>query len=148
VNADNYAGVQKRAQKQFLDLVLAEQAHYGIKGPEALTRVSNRNPELKGLANYEITPQEAFSRAPALEEKLLNRERKPTATLQVKANRLFEKLINDEKQGGKSNFAAYRLVMNRDSVLCDLVNRKITTDEAFERQPSLRERIEKVYVPE
>jgi hypothetical protein len=39
VNADNYAGVQKRAQKQFLDLVLAEQAHYGIKGPEALTRV-------------------------------------------------------------------------------------------------------------
>lgn len=153
VNADNYAGIQKRAQKHFLDLVADEQTRYGIKGAEAFMRVSNRDPELKALASYEVDPRDAFRGNPALEDKLLNRQVKPMddAEIQQKARVLFDKLVNEARRGirnageASATFAAFRTVQNREPVLCDLVNKKITPQEAFERDGELRSRLKKIY---
>lgn len=148
VNPDNYAGVQKLAEKYFSELVGQEQALYGIGFAQAFSRVANRELVLRKLANYEMAPQEAFAHAPELQVKLLNREQPSNpGEVPLRAKRLFEQLVNDEMRGGKSHLRAHSVVMNRDRVLCDLVNNKITPAEAFQREPSLRERIEKVYVP-
>lgn len=144
-NADNFAGVQKRAARYFGDLVSREQAAYNISYSQAFSRVSNWERELRRLANYEMTPQEAFESAPALKDKLLNRDKAASAgEIQARAKRLFESLINKEK-ASMSHLAAYRVVMNRETALCDLVNGKITPEEAFSRQSDLEARIANLY---
>ncbi len=77
VDEGNIAGVQKKAVQHFMELVRQEQSLYKIPPSQAYSRVQNREETLTALANFTISPSEAFSREPGLREKLLPEHRQP-----------------------------------------------------------------------
>ena len=143
VDEGNFAGVQKRAEKYFGELVQAEQNLYNIPFSQAFMRVTNRQPVLRALANYEIAPPEAFAQTPELREKLLpktaSRENKPIndAAVQAKALRLYNRLVSEEIGHGLSQFAANRRVMEKHTILCKLLNREISPKGVLNLFPEL-----------
>jgi hypothetical protein len=148
----NVAGVQKRAAQLFEQLVRQEETASQVSYSLAFIRIKNRETVLCDLANYQITPEDAFGRDPELRKKLMplshsvaNRqnERINPAEILAKASQLFGRLVHQEQTAARIDYrSAFQRVMNREKNLCDLVNTKITPAQALARDPELRNRLE------
>ncbi|MGA9452605.1 MAG: hypothetical protein WBW41_14815 [Verrucomicrobiia bacterium] len=143
-------GIQKRAGKLFEQVVRQEQTQNGITYRDAFVKCLNREHTLVALSNYQMTPDDAFSRQPELRAKLLplssggvsNRVSADPATVRVKAQQLFGRLVRDEQaKPGVSYTAAYQRVMNRETTLCDLIDKKVEVEQALAADSTLRERL-------
>jgi hypothetical protein len=145
VDGDNMAGVQKKAEKLFSELVQREQTQSGVPFSQAFTLVTNREKTLRDLANYTIAPREAFERAPGLREKLLGtageNKTPDDATVQANSTRLFNRLVQEELNTGASQPVAFRRVQAEHTILCKLVNREITPKGALALEPELRAKL-------
>lgn len=74
-------------------------------------------------------------------ERVLNRNN-PKDAIQKEAARLIEQLAHKEEYlSGIPYRLAFIVVTNRETVLRDLASAKITPDEAFTREPGLRNRL-------
>jgi len=140
---NNMAGVQKKALRHFFDLVVQTEVHLGIPKTQALTHVANRETTLTDLANYKISPREAFERDPGLKAKLLGAGSEGTTpddvTVQANAQRLFNRLLTEKMSAGKSRLHATTVLMREEPILCKLINREITPKGAFVLEPKLRD---------
>lgn len=75
---------------------------------------------------------------------VLNREKENggSQAVQFKAVKLFGRLANDEQLATKSDFAtAWKRIVNREPVLNQLASGKCTAEEAFAKEPALRNRL-------
>lgn len=147
VDEGNMAGVQKKAEKLFSELVQKEQTLLGIPRSQAYTRVFNREKTLRDLANYTITPREAFERQPDLQGKLISGAPKienkaiDEGAVLTNAAQLFSRLLHEEISAGASYPVAYRRLQDKHTVLCKLYNREITAFGAFALEPELKAKL-------
>lgn len=139
---DNMAGIQKQAMRYFFDLVAEAEERLGIPKIQALTHVANRETALCDLANYKISPREAFERAPELRGKLLGDDKMPDdTTVLSNAKQLFNRMVKEKMSAGASQLAATMRVQGEQTILCKLINREITPKGAFVLEPGLREKL-------
>ncbi|HTR41504.1 MAG TPA: phage protease [Pseudomonadales bacterium] len=144
VDEGNMAGVQKKAERLFSDMVKSEQTLYGISWPHAFQRVRNRQATLLDLATFAITPREAMLRDPDLRTKLFSHATSPEnqtineVDVRLNAQRLFDRLAKEEIKAGATRAAVTLRVQNKRPILCKLLNREITAEAAFVLEPGLR----------
>ncbi|HEX3857683.1 MAG TPA: phage protease [Verrucomicrobiae bacterium] len=85
-----------------------------------------------------------FNRQTRKPAPVLNREKEngDARAVQSKAAKLFGRLANQEQLATKSDFAAaWKRIINREPVLHSLANGRCTPEDAFAREPALRNRL-------